>query len=156
MTPNIQIQKPNSSLKLPRPMFIASGTFNTRYPGQSENTRRPKNSPRSYFDDNLTGFSLVPTWLQLVSDQLHQTSEKSYPFQQNSSPSPALSTCTSKPHSPLNTPLCFDTLQLLNSPSGRTSSSEEDDRLYWEEEITWSDENEQIEDFEDVYKSFRY
>lgn len=149
MTRNIQIQKPNLCFNLP-------STSNTRRPRQSENTRRPEtSSPRSEFHDSLAGFSLVPTWLQRVGDQLNRTSEKSYPFPQNSGLSLALSPYTSKPNSPLNTPLCFDT-QSLNSLFGTTSSSEDDDRLYWEEDMTWSDGDERNEDLEDVYKSFRY
>src|SRR5271169_3152319 len=125
MTHNVQIQKPNSFLNLPRPTLISSSSSKTQGTHQSENTRRPEaSSPRSELDDKLASFSLVPTWLQLVDDQLHRTSEKSY---QNSSLSLALSTYTSKPNTPLNTPLCFDT-QPLNSPSGATLSSEDDDR----------------------------
>jgi hypothetical protein len=131
----------------------SSRTSNATYQRQSVNNSRRGNCPaRSDFDDNLLRFSLVPGWLQMVDDELLRTSESEYPFPQTSTRSPVLST-TSKPSSPLHAPLSFDTP--INSPSGTVSSSE-DDRRYWDEEVLLFDGEEQNEDLEVVYKSFRY
>jgi hypothetical protein len=150
------MQKSNAKLtSRRRHTSPSSRTSNASYQRQPKNNSRPEISPaRSDFDDNLLRFSLVPVWLQLVDDELLRTPEWEYPFPQTSARSPTLSNSTSKPSSPLQAPLCFHTPP-PNSPSGTVSSSE-DDRRYWDEEVVLFDGEEQNEDLEVVYKSFRY
>ena len=110
---------------------------------------RPSASPgrTPEFDDNLVGFSLVPTWLLLVHNRPAPACAE-YPFPESLEISPASSISSSQSNSPLPTP--------LSQPfkSEKSFSSELEDRLYWEEQ--WSDEEEQEEDLEAVYNSIKY
>jgi hypothetical protein len=155
----MQTQKPNQTVNFlrRRPTSMSLGVTPNTPSLHSKNTSPPQiSSPRPEFDDNLVGFSLVPTWLQLVYDQRNQSSQKSYPFPQNHST--AFSTYSSKSNSPLNGSLSF-VPQPLNSPSATSLlSSEDEDQQYWkeEDELAFPDGDEQNEDLEVVYRSFRY
>lgn len=144
MSHSMRGQIPNPHFRLPRLMSLSNS--NARRPHRPANIQRRETFPRtSKLDNNLMGFSLVPTWLHLLDNQ--PISENSYPF--NLSPT-ILSTYTSKATSSLTTPLCFD------SPLGTISYSNDVDRQHWEEEKAYADGEEQNDDFEAVYRSFRY
>ena len=128
--------------------------------GAKGRSQRPRYSRHSAFrapelDDNLVGFSLAPTWLLPVHEILNRPAE--YPPPRGLDISSAMSTASSQSNSPLNTPSATQSQSPKPLGSEMSFSSEIEDRLYWEEEAErWSDEEEQREDLEVVYKSIKY